>query len=253
MIMKKNLKLLAICSGLLLISFFSDIIVTGIFSVIIEDPKEISRYRYIITCIIDILVLILVNWMYSIFNKKLFSKDIFKKIKLNEVINISLLGVGLSVLGSILAAKLTEFFPSYMNVANQLRIISVDQLIITILLIPIFEEIIFRRVIFGYLKENYTIVYAIIIQALIFGVAHGNIVQGICAFLIGIVLALIYMYYDSVVGSIILHMALNLFGTLIIPKLVSINEIMEYIVFIFGILCLVFSILKIKNRRLFNI
>ncbi|EQK39616.1 CAAX protease self-immunity family protein [[Clostridium] bifermentans ATCC 19299] len=248
MIMKKILKLLGICIGLLLISFFSSMIVTGIFAIVIEDSKEMSKYIYIITCIIDVIILILVDWMYSIFNKKLLSKDVFKKIKLNEVINISLLGVGLSVCGSILAGELTEVFPSYVNVANQLSVKSLDQMIITILIIPIFEEIIFRRIIFGYLKENYTVVYAIIVQALIFGIAHGNIVQGICAFLIGIVLAIIYMYCDSLVGSMILHMVLNLCGTLIIPKLLAINEIMGYIVFISGILCLVFSILKMKKN-----
>ena len=77
-------------------------------------------------------------------------------------------------------------------------------MIIVILLIPIYEEIIFRYVIFGYLKENYNIVCAVIGQALIFGFPL-NIVQGIYTFLLGIALALIYMYCDSLVGSIILH------------------------------------------------
>lgn len=61
---------------------------------------------------------------------------------------------------------------------------SVFQLVIVILLIPIYEEMIFRYVIFGYLKENYNIVCAVIGKALVFGFFHLNIVQGIYTFLL---------------------------------------------------------------------
>lgn len=248
--MKRFLKSLGICIGLFVTNNLIVALVSVIFAIVIGDSKEINNYIYTIAFIGDIITLILVHLMFLVYDKKLLSKTTFKKIKLNEAINISLFGAGLSVILLNLAGILTLLIPSYMNVQNQLQSASNSplQLIIVILLIPIYEEIIFRRVIFGYLKNNYNIVCAVIVQALVFGFAHFNIVQGIYTFLLGIALALMYMYSESLVGSIILHMVFNLFGMLIIPKLVAINPIMQYVIIIFGIVCLVVSVLKIIKK-----
>ena len=53
-----------------------------------------------------------------------------------------------------------------------------------------------------------------------------------------------YIYSESLVGSIIVHIIFNMCGILIIPKLVAINPIMEYVIIILGIVCLGISILK---------
>lgn len=246
--MKKFLKSLGICVGLLAVNMLMMGIVSIIFSAFIKDSNKINNYIYIIAFIGDIITLILVHLMF--YDKKILSKATFKQIKLNEIINISLLGVGLSVILLILTDILTKFIPSYMDVQNQLQSASdsLFPLVIVILLIPIYEEILFRYVIFGHLKENYNILSAVIVQALVFAVAHGNIVQGIYAFLLGIALALMYMYSESLVGSIILHIVFNLLGTLIIPKLAAINSMMQYVIMISGIVCLVISILKILPK-----
>ena len=57
-----------------------------------------------------------------------------------------------------------------------------------------------------------------------------------------------YMYCESLLGSIILHVIFNLCGILIIPKLVAINPAIGYIILILGILCLVFSLFKIMKK-----
>lgn len=247
--MDKILKLLGICIGLFVASFFSRIIAFVIVTIAITIGGfgEIGKYSYVIRFIGIIITLILI---YLNFDKKLLSKDTFKKVKLNEVINIIILGFGLSVTLGVLTVILTKFFPSYLDVINYIDTArnSVGQLIIIIVVAPIYEEIIFRRIIFGYLKENYNIVCAVIVQALIFGLAHGNIVQGIYTFILGVAFALIYIYCDSLVGSMILHGVCNLCGGFVVPTLVNINQIMEYIVVISGILCLVFSILKMKKN-----
>lgn len=246
--MKKILKSLGLCLGLLGLNFLIGVMVSIIFSIFIEDFNKLNRYVYIITFIGDIITLILVQSL--MYNKKLLSKNTFKKVNLNKVINISLFGVGLTVILLCLINLLPQLIPSYMNVQNQIQSAShsLFQLIMVILLVPIYEEIIYRYVIFGYLKENYNIVFAVIVQALFFGLSHFNIVQGIYTFLLGIALALVYMYSKSLVGSIILHITFNLCGVLIIPKLVSINPIMKYIIIIFGIMCLAISVLKIKKE-----
>ena len=64
----------------------------------IEDFNELSKYMYIITFIGDDYYINLVHLMFLVYDKKLLSKNTFKKIKLNKVINISLFGVGISVI-----------------------------------------------------------------------------------------------------------------------------------------------------------
>ncbi len=249
--MKKILKSLGTCFGLLGLGIGllgTNVLIGGfvsiIFSIFIED---FNKYIYVTTFIADIITLIFVQFL--MYDKKILSKTTFKKINLNTAINISLFGVGLSVILLFLMNLLTLFVPSYINVQNQMQYASnsLIQLIIIILLIPIYEEIICRYVIFGYLKEKYNIVFAVIAQALFFGLAHLNIVQGIYTFFLGIALALVYMYCESLVGSIILHITFNLCGVLIIPKLAPIHPIMNYIIIIFGIICLVISVLKIRK------
>ena len=248
--MKKFLKSLGICIGLFIISAIIGGVVSLIFALFIGDSNDFNKYTYVIVFVSDILTLILVHFILLNYDKKLLNKNLFKKIQPNEAINISLLGVGISVVISILTVILQMLIPSYANVQEQLMSAhnSVFQLIIVILLIPIYEEIIFRYVIFGYLKKNYNIVCAIIGQALVFGFFHLNIVQGIYTFLLGIALALVYMYCESLVGSIILHIVFNLFGILIIPTLADTNPFMQYLVIIFGIVSLVISILRILKK-----
>ncbi|MDV8114573.1 type II CAAX endopeptidase family protein [Bacillus sp. BAU-SS-2023] len=248
--MKKFLKALGIFLGLFVISSLIGGVVSLIFATFIGDSNEFSKYLYVMIFISDILTLILVHFILLNYDKKLLSKTTFKKIQATDVINIILLGVGISVIVSILTAILQILIPSYTNVQDQLMTAhnSVFQLVIVILLIPIYEEILFRYVIFGYLKENYNIVCAVIGQALVFGFFHLNIVQGIYTFLLGIALALVYMYSESLIGSIILHIVFNLFGILIIPTLAASSPVMQYIVIIFGIVSLFISILKILKK-----
>lgn len=248
--MEKLLKSIGLCIGLFITSSLIGELVSLIFGTFIGDSNEFSKYIYVMVFISDILTLILVNFILLNYDKKLLSKTTFKKLQASEAINISLLGVGISVVVSILTVILQILIPSYTNIQDQLMSThnSVFQLIIVILLIPIYEEILFRYVIFGYLKENYNIVCAVIGQALVFGFFHLNIVQGIYTFLLGIALALVYMYSESLIGSIILHIVFNLFGILIIPTLAASSPVMQYIVIIFGIVSLFISILKILKK-----
>ncbi|EPZ58539.1 CAAX protease self-immunity family protein [[Clostridium] sordellii ATCC 9714] len=135
---------------------------------------------------------------------------------MKDAINISLFGIGCSVVLLILSGILSQIFPDYKNVTAQIQLASNywSQLILAIVLIPIYEEIFFRHVIFGYLREKYNLIGAVIGQALVFGLVHGNIVQGIYTFILGIALALIYVYSESLVGSIIVHITFNLLGVL---------------------------------------
>ncbi|MFR3072537.1 MAG: lysostaphin resistance A-like protein [Paeniclostridium sp.] len=247
--MKKFLKSIGLCIGLIILNNLMIGVISFIFAAFAKNPNDFDQNLYILVFIGDLITLILVHLMFLGYDKKILSKELFKKISMQNIINIILFGIGCSVVLLILTGTLSRIFPEYESVANELQLASNSwiSLIITIFLAPICEEILFRYVIFGYLKERYSLIIAIIGQALAFGLAHGNIVQGIYTFIVGIALALIYIYSGSLVGSIVLHITFNMCGTLI-PELGAINPMMLYMVIILGIVCLVISIFRILKK-----
>ncbi|MCC3863859.1 CPBP family intramembrane metalloprotease [Terrisporobacter petrolearius] len=243
--MKQFFKSLGVCLGLYLSLQMTIGIIAQIVVICIEDGYEISKYIYIISFMGQFVTLNVMDLLNE--KEKVFDRNIFKKISLRNIIYISLFGVGCS----IVLPKLAQLLTQVMNVENQLEPISLSvlQMISVIILIPICEEIMFRHVIFGYLKNNHKIVSAVIAQALVFGLWHGNIDQIIYTFILGIFLALIYMRYNSLLGNIILHIVFNLMGVLIIPKLGNISSTLYYVIILLGILCFVFPLSKIIPRH----
>ena len=95
---------------------------------------------------------------------------------------------------------------------------------------PIFEELIFRGLAFEIFKSIIMAVMTVvgldrvpkaqragrvlanILQALFFGIYHGNIYQGIYAFIIGLLFGMIRIASGSVIPGIIAHASVNLFG-----------------------------------------
>ena len=243
--MKQFFKSLGVCIGLFLAIQLVILFVGLIWGICIEGTDEMSKYTYIISFIGQFVALNLIDLLNE--KEKIFDRKNFKKISLRNIIYISLFGVGCS----IVLLKLAQLLTQVMNLQDQLEPISfsVLQMISLIILIPICEEIIFRHVIFGYLKKNHNIVFAVILQALFFGLWHGNIEQMICAFIVGIFLALIYMRYNSLLGNITLHIVFNLMGVLIIPMIENITSNLDYIIILLGILCFVFPLSKIIPRH----
>lgn len=93
--------------------------------------------------------------------------------------------------------------------------ITSNPLIVTIIcagiLIPIVEEILFRGLIFNRIKCQYNFVAGLLISSLLFGIYHGNIVQGIYATLLGIFIGFAYHKTKSILIPIFIHMGGNTF------------------------------------------
>ena len=70
---------------------------------------------------------------------------------------------------------------------------------------PIAEEAIFRGLIYNRMKRCFGWIPALIFSSLLFGAYHGNVVQGVYAFVLGSVLAMIYLYYGNILAAIVFH------------------------------------------------
>lgn len=94
---------------------------------------------------------------------------------------------------------------------------------------PIFEELIFRKLIIDRIV-GYGELTAIMLSAFLFGIFHGNLGQFVYAFVIGCFFGFIYIRTGNIKYTMILHMLLNL-GGLFFPTLMSkyidLNEFMN--------------------------
>ena len=83
---------------------------------------------------------------------------------------------------------------------------------------PIAEELFFRGLTMEYLKRTgagFWIVNAI--QALRFGIAHLNLLQGTYAFLLGMALGYVCMRYETLLAPVILHICFNAYSVFMDP------------------------------------
>jgi membrane protease YdiL (CAAX protease family) len=84
------------------------------------------------------------------------------------------------------------------------------------LVAPLSEETIFRGFLYGWLRRRLTVLPAVVISAIVFSAAHVVLVLALPLFAVGVILALLYEYSDSLLPGAIVHGLFNLVGILAI-------------------------------------
>ena len=74
---------------------------------------------------------------------------------------------------------------------------------------PITEEIVYRGVVYNRVRRYFNLPMALIFSSLLFGIAHGNRVQLVYGFLMGVVIGYIYERFGSFIYPVIFHCAAN--------------------------------------------
>lgn len=149
-------------------------------------------------------------------------------------------------------SRIIELFPGFNEVANNLYGGNIIYEIVAIVLIaPILEELLFRGIIYNRLKSYSNKMIAMIISALIFALLHGNMVQGIYAFIIGLCLVYVYEKYKSLKYPMIFHAAANMFSVIVSEVTIIYDILNNQIIYtIIGIvsLCVAVLMLVIINK-----
>ena len=211
----------------------------------------VLKNQYLIGAVAAIITL---GTYVLIFRKKemnLFQKCKVKKLSLKNSSIIILSSIGLSLFSYSLVNLLISKFPSYNETSNAIasNASSVLGAISIVLIAPIFEEVLLRGLIYNELKKHLNIIIAIIIQGILFAIAHGNMLQGIYTFIMGIVLAIIYDKTQSILAPILFHIMYNLLGSILEP--IILNSIGGYYisVLVLGSIILILSlVLLFKNN-----
>lgn len=74
---------------------------------------------------------------------------------------------------------------------------------------PAVEELLFRVLLYGRLREWMSPISAGLLSALVFTLAHGNVIQGVTAFFYGLALALVYERFKTFWAPFLLHAGIN--------------------------------------------
>lgn len=118
--------------------------------------------------------------------------------------------VVLSVLLTVLQQLVPVFFKNYNQLMETISEGDAALSIIYVIVIgPISEELIFRGALFDRFYLVFSFWIANILQATLFGIYHMNVIQGIYAFLLGILLGMIRQMTGSILAAIFSHMVFN--------------------------------------------
>ena len=113
--------------------------------------------------------------------------------------------------------------------------------IYAIILGPIAEELIFRGLVYRFARLKMTFMGANLLQAVLFAVYHLNLVQGIYAFVIGLIFGFIASRGRGIRYSILLHILFNLVAVLGKDFIPSITALMPVPVLLISIGLVIFT------------
>lgn len=105
------------------------------------------------------------------------------------------------------------------------------EFIIMVIAAPIFEELIFRKLLIDRIVK-YGEGIAIVVSGLLFALFHGNISQAVYAFTLGSFFAFIYVRTGRIRYTMIIHATMNFIGSVLagsVLKLLDINKIASYL------------------------
>lgn len=112
-------------------------------------------------------------------------------------------------------------------------------IIFVVFLVPIAEELLFRVLIIGELKQAMKPLYACAVSALIFAVAHWNPLQSVYTFFAGFILGLCYLQYRNFLYNVVMHMFFNCLGS----QVAMAAESNEYVAVVYVLLVILGGII----------
>lgn len=164
--------------------------------------------------------------------------------------------ITLTVLLSLIMSFMPQAFENYNEIMKNLEPSGGILTFIYVLLIgPSSEEIIFRGAIFDRTRLAFGFWIGNVLQAMFFGIYHMNLIQGIYAFLLGMVLGMIVYATGSILCSILAHIIFN--STTYIIQYVfggssTFMAVLFMVVILLSIVTLIFSlryfIIKCRNK-----
>lgn len=202
--------------------------------------QDFSTWIMIIYAMLSIVIFGL--WYYIKYNGNYLPKpkSVFHPL---SVIGVIMLVPGSQYLCTYIVSFTASLFPHSLDAYESLiesagldNSVTVAMFLYSVILAPFSEELIFRGVTMHQAKKCMPFWLANLIQALLFGIFHMNLIQGVYAFCLGLILGYICEKSGSIYNAILLHLLFNFWGTIISQYLSIGDSIFSFLFwFIFGL------------------
>ncbi|PSL46941.1 hypothetical protein B0H94_10594 [Salsuginibacillus halophilus] len=106
-------------------------------------------------------------------------------------------------------------------------------IMVVVVIGPILEEIVFRKVLFGSLYKRMNFFWAALISSFIFSIVHVDLENLLVYLAVGFVFAYLYVKTNRILVPIIAHVIMNLFAALG-PQFADFEEELQFIVHLIG-------------------
>ena len=199
--------------------FYDDLLVFNFFdNTVVNKYFSLGLSCFVVTCIILLL-------SKFIFNGKMNSIDSSEKMDLKKSIIISILVFVFTMLIIYLASYIESILKLEVYSLNAKNVLGTERLnlivsLFSMALVSIYEEMVYRRILFGYLYDLHTgcnkyirIITSMIISSIIFGSTHDGVfhLAMIQYIIYGISFSAIYLYTKRISASITVHILVNIF------------------------------------------
>lgn len=131
-----------------------------------------------------------------------------------------IMGAFLGIYGNLIVGPLQQFTDSSSVYERTMTAIMDGKSMLAMIfwmgiLAPVAEEAIFRWLIYLRIRDHMRVAGAAVISGVLFGLYHMNLIQGIYAFLMGVVFAVLMEWRGSLGSSALLHMGANIASLLV--------------------------------------
>lgn len=182
------------------------------FSQIIMD--KIMDYAVLIEGLAAIVTIAVMAWFFYQNCKRDKAEGILaEKVSLWKYIAVVVIAaaMGLGLNNLILLSDLSSLSASYEDTIEMLYNPPMAvQLVVLGVLMPVCEEMVFRGVVYKRLRYQESYMTAALYSSLIFAAMHGNLVQILYGFIMGMMFANLYERYGSVKAPIMAHIVANI-------------------------------------------
>ncbi len=218
MAVKKFFKSLGTAFLYFLIYLGSQFVVSFV-CLLIEEMFSFSVGSMEMTVAAGILTLISYFIIFKRRKKNFFSEIRLVKMPIPSCLLMVFFGAVLNI-ATIFVLALIPFPESWLSQYGEMSSVITDsamwlQVLTSVIVAPILEEIVFRGLVHSTLKEGMPMFAAMLISAWVFGLVHVAIIWMIYAAVFGFLLVWVYEKYKSLLACICLHFGFNLCGVLL--------------------------------------
>lgn len=246
-----------------LIQFASVFIITIVFVIITQglNPYDAVMEQYGLLLLITqfVTLAIFALWYFLAYGRKkpfVFPTRVLsgKDLGLLLVLGVALYSLILVYMG-IAAVAMPGEMEKYEALVEETGLADLTFLstVSTLILAPLSEELIFRGITMNLSQKAFSRFWiANLVQALFFGIAHMNWIQGSYAFLLGLALGYVCQTYHSLYAGMLLHLFFNFFGTYLsaLLGLLPVPDMVQYgILFLVGAPLTSFCLSRLHRKK----